>query len=86
MASITIRNLDDNTKQRLRVRAAEHGRSMEDKDNQTIEQDKYGSNVPLNYDYDHNSINNEIPDEREEVKENTNKPKKIFKRIKRENN
>jgi plasmid stability protein len=30
MASITIRNLDDETKRRLRVRAAEHGRSMED--------------------------------------------------------
>ncbi|MFM7658997.1 MAG: FitA-like ribbon-helix-helix domain-containing protein [Burkholderiaceae bacterium] len=30
MASITIRNLDDNIKQRLRVRAAEHGRSMEE--------------------------------------------------------
>lgn len=30
MASITIRNLDDSTKQRLRVRAAEHGRSMEE--------------------------------------------------------
>ena len=29
MASITIRNLDDDIKQRLRVRAAEHGRSME---------------------------------------------------------
>ncbi|MYE31836.1 MAG: plasmid stabilization protein [Chloroflexi bacterium] len=29
MASITIRNLDDDVKQRLRVRAAEHGRSME---------------------------------------------------------
>ncbi|MXZ47389.1 MAG: Arc family DNA-binding protein [Chloroflexi bacterium] len=29
MASITIRNLDDEVKQRLRVRAAEHGRSME---------------------------------------------------------
>ncbi|NBQ79374.1 MAG: hypothetical protein EBT99_12200 [Betaproteobacteria bacterium] len=28
MASITIRNLDDHIKQRLRVRAAEHGRSM----------------------------------------------------------
>ncbi|NDD15074.1 MAG: plasmid stabilization protein, partial [Betaproteobacteria bacterium] len=25
MASITIRNLDDDIKQRLRVRAAEHG-------------------------------------------------------------
>ncbi|MEL6339464.1 MAG: plasmid stabilization protein [Myxococcota bacterium] len=30
MASITIRNLDDSLKQRLRVRAAENGRSMEE--------------------------------------------------------
>jgi antitoxin FitA len=30
MASITIRNLDDGLKIRLRVRAAQHGRSMED--------------------------------------------------------
>lgn len=30
MASMTIRNLDDSLKQRLRVRAASHGRSMED--------------------------------------------------------
>lgn len=30
MASITIRNLDDDIKQRLRVRAAERGRSMEE--------------------------------------------------------
>jgi plasmid stability protein len=29
MASITIRNLDDAAKERLRVRAAEHGHSME---------------------------------------------------------
>ncbi len=29
MASITIRNLEDDIKQRLRVRAAEHGRSLE---------------------------------------------------------
>ncbi len=29
MGSITIRNLDDEIKQRLRVRAAAHGRSME---------------------------------------------------------
>ena len=28
--SITIRNLDDDVKRRLRVRAAEHGRSMEE--------------------------------------------------------
>lgn len=30
MASITIRNLDDTLKSRLRVQAAVHGRSMED--------------------------------------------------------
>jgi plasmid stability protein len=30
MASITIRNLDESIKQRLRIRAAEHGRSMEE--------------------------------------------------------
>src|SRR4051794_8925756 len=30
MASITIRNLDDLLKQSLRIRAAEHGRSMEE--------------------------------------------------------
>ncbi|MFT4049820.1 MAG: plasmid stabilization protein [Solirubrobacterales bacterium] len=29
MAAITIRNLDDDAKHRLRVRAARHGRSME---------------------------------------------------------
>ena len=30
VASITIRNLDDDVKTRLRVRAAEHSRSMEE--------------------------------------------------------
>jgi plasmid stability protein len=30
MASMTIRNLDDQLKARLRVQAAEHGHSMED--------------------------------------------------------
>jgi plasmid stability protein len=30
MASITIRNLDDSLKARLRIRAAVHGRSMEE--------------------------------------------------------
>jgi len=29
MASLTIRNLDDDLKSKLRLRAAEHGRSME---------------------------------------------------------
>ena len=30
MASLTIRNLDDGLKARLRIRAAQHGRSMEE--------------------------------------------------------
>ena len=30
MASLTIRNLDDDLKRRLRIRAAENGRSMEE--------------------------------------------------------
>ncbi len=30
MASLTIRNLDDETKARLRLQAARHGRSMEE--------------------------------------------------------
>ena len=30
MASITIRNLEDGLKRKLRVRAAQHGRSMEE--------------------------------------------------------
>jgi antitoxin FitA len=30
MASITVRNLEDDLKKKLRMRAAEHGRSMED--------------------------------------------------------
>ena len=30
MASITVRKIEDELKQRLRVRAAEHGRSMEE--------------------------------------------------------
>jgi len=30
MSSLTIRNLDDATKQRLRIRAAQHGVSMEE--------------------------------------------------------
>jgi plasmid stability protein len=29
MAAVTVRNLDDQVKERLRVRAAVHGRSME---------------------------------------------------------
>ncbi len=38
MASITIRNLDDQVKSRLRVRAATHGRSMEDEAREILKQ------------------------------------------------
>lgn len=36
MASITIRNLDDELKRRLRIRAADHGRSMEEEVRQIL--------------------------------------------------
>ena len=36
MASITIRNLEDDLKRRLRIRAAEHGRSMEEEAREII--------------------------------------------------
>ncbi|MGE0388147.1 MAG: plasmid stabilization protein [Gammaproteobacteria bacterium] len=38
MASITIRNLEDDLKRRLRVRAAEHGRSMEEEVREILRQ------------------------------------------------
>ena len=38
MASITIRNLDDEVKRRLRVRAAERGRSMEEEVREILRQ------------------------------------------------
>ncbi len=38
MASITIRNLDDDVKARLRVQAAEHHRSMEEEARQILRQ------------------------------------------------
>ena len=38
MASITIRNLEDELKRRLRVRAAEHGRSMEEEAREILRQ------------------------------------------------
>jgi plasmid stability protein len=43
MASITIRNLDDSLKQRLRVRAAENGHSMEEEARILL---RLGMNVP----------------------------------------
>jgi len=36
MASITVRNIDDSLKARLRVRAAHHGRSMEEETRQIL--------------------------------------------------
>jgi plasmid stability protein len=38
MASITIRNLEDDLKRRLRVLAAEHGRSMEEEAREILRQ------------------------------------------------
>jgi plasmid stability protein len=38
MATLTIRNLDDALKARLRVRAARHGRSMEEEARQLLRQ------------------------------------------------
>jgi antitoxin FitA len=38
MASITIRKLDDALKRRLRIRAAEHGRSMEEEAREILRQ------------------------------------------------
>jgi antitoxin FitA len=38
MASITIRSLDDEVKHRLRLRAAEHGRSMEEEAREILRQ------------------------------------------------
>ncbi len=48
MASITIRNLDDNLKRRLRIRAAEHGRSMEEEAREIIRQGVGASVGPEN--------------------------------------
>ena len=38
MASITIRNLEDDLKRRLRMRAPEHGRSMEEEAREILRQ------------------------------------------------
>lgn len=45
MASITIRNLDGTLKQRLRVRAAERGRSMEEEAREIL-RDVVGNGTP----------------------------------------
>jgi plasmid stability protein len=48
MASITIRNLDDSLKRRLRIQAAEHGRSMEEEAREIIRQGVDSSVGPEN--------------------------------------
>jgi antitoxin FitA len=46
MASITIRRLEDATKQRLRVRASKNGRSMEEEARQILKVALTGKAVP----------------------------------------
>ena len=48
MASITIRNLDDEVKTRLRTRAAGNGRSMEEEAQLILRQAVERKNVPRN--------------------------------------
>jgi plasmid stability protein len=48
MASITIRHLDESLKRRLRIRAAEHGRSMEEEVREILSQAVGGSTAPEN--------------------------------------
>ena len=47
MASLTIRSLDDALKTRLRVRAAEHGRSMEEEARLILRRDLLGQGDPV---------------------------------------
>ncbi len=46
MASLTIRNLDENVKKQLRIRAAEHGRSMEEEVREILRQAMAGPALP----------------------------------------
>ena len=46
MASMTIRNLDDSLKKRLRVRAAEHGKSMEEEAREILRSALSQENTP----------------------------------------
>ena len=47
MASITIRNLEEDIKQRLRVRAAAHGRSMEEEALEILRRELGTDSAPL---------------------------------------
>lgn len=46
MASLTIRRLDEKLKRRLRVRAARHGRSMEEEARQILARDLQNNEAP----------------------------------------
>jgi plasmid stability protein len=46
MASITIRRLEDSTKQKLRVRASKNGRSMEEEARQILKLALSGKSAP----------------------------------------
>jgi plasmid stability protein len=46
MASLTIRRLDEKLKRRLRVRAARHGRSMEEEARQILSRDLQSDKAP----------------------------------------
>ncbi len=46
MASITVRKIEDELKQRLRMRAAEHGRSMEEEARSILRSALGGEAVP----------------------------------------
>ncbi len=48
MASITIRNLDDALKRRPRIRAAGHGRSMEEEARESLRKEVGDAAPPLN--------------------------------------
>lgn len=48
MASITIRNLDDGIKRRLRVRAAERGHSMEEEAREILREAVSDLRAPMN--------------------------------------
>ncbi len=52
MASLSIRNLDETTKKRLRIRAAENGRSMEAEARTILETAVSGSQGPGDNFYD----------------------------------
>jgi plasmid stability protein len=47
MASITVRNLDDGLKRRLRIRAAENGRSMEQEAREILKHALEEDTVPV---------------------------------------